>query len=203
MGPLPLRRSRCSPEAISKILILHYSAAPRALPDTAGVHPSSLVTSHPVDELRVFTDASFGECLHTRRSHIGYVIMLSNAAIDWRSTLEHTVALSSTEAEYYALSAAVKAALSARNVFREFTGRDPICVPIGEDNQSTIQMALNQASTARTKHIDVRHHFIKQHLTQGSVSLQYVPTASQAADCLTKSLDRVRFSALRQIILGY
>ena len=75
-------------------------------------------------------------------------------------------------------------------------------VVVFEDNQSTIKQSLNTESSARTKHIDIRHHFFKQHIAAGDVTLQYIPTEDQVADALTKNLDRVKVSRFRQIMLG-
>ena len=87
-----------------------------------------------------------------------------------------------------ALSSATREALFLRNVFSELCAADiPSSLPLYEDNQSTIKQALNLQSSARTKHIDVRHHFLKQHISEGRILLEYVPTDQQPADCLTKS----------------
>ena len=128
--------------------------------------------------------------------------MYGNAAVAWATRRQPIVALSSTEAEYISLSAATQVALSMRNLMAELTSSPPQPVLILEDNQSTIKLALRQTSSARTKHIDVRHHFVKQCLSAGSIDLKYVPTEFQAADCLTKPLDRIKITRFRQIILG-
>ena len=64
------------------------------------------------------------------------------------------------------------------------------------------QFASNLQSSERTKHIDVRHHFIKHHVANGDVALEYLSTEDQPADLLTKSLDRIKVSKFRQILLG-
>jgi hypothetical protein len=152
--------------------------------------------------LRGFVDASWGEDPSTRRSQSGYAFLLADAAISWRTKLQSTVALSSTEAEYLALSDAIKEALFLRNILTDLWPACLASVTLFEDNQGTIKQALNLQSSARTKHIDVRHHFCKQHVACGDVSLSYVPTAEQPADCLTKGLDKVKVSLFRQILLG-
>ena len=75
-------------------------------------------------------------------------------------------------------------------------------VTLFEDNQSTIKQASNLQSSDRTKHIEIRHHFLKDHVANGDIALEYLPTAEQPADALTKSLDRVKVSYFRQILLG-
>jgi len=127
---------------------------------------------------------------------------LGNAAVSWKSKLQHTVALSSTEAEYLALSAAVREALFLRNLLGDLHPAAAGTITLFEDNQSTIKQAYNLQSSDRTKHVDIRHHFIKQHVAKGDVALEYIPTAEQLADALTKSLDRVKVSYFRQFTLG-
>jgi len=152
--------------------------------------------------LRGYVDASWGEDPSTRKSQSGFVFTLGNAAIAWKSKLQTTVALSSTEAEYLALSTAVKDALFLRNLMGDLMPSQNKTVLLFEDNQSSIKQASNLQSSERTKHIDVRHHFIKHHVANGDVALEYLPTDDQPADLLTKSLDRIKVSKFRQILLG-
>jgi len=181
----------------------HWTAAKhilRYLKGTASLGLCYSATGTAV--LSGYVDASWGEDLDTRRSQTGYAFLFGGAAVSWSTKLQDTVALSSTEAEYLALSVAVKEALYLRNLFREVHSARAPAVPMFEDNQSTIKQALNLQSSARTRHIDVRHHFLKQHVTNGDISLQYLPTDQQPADCLTKCLDRVKVSGFRQTLLG-
>jgi hypothetical protein len=152
--------------------------------------------------LHGYVDASWAEDLDTRRSQTGYVFCYGNAAISWNSHLQRLVTMSSTEAEYVALGEAVKEALYLRNLFSELFSAAPPSIPLFEDNQSTIKQALNTQSSRRTKHIDIRHHFLKQHVSNNVVTLHYIPTSLQSADCLTKCLDRVKVEFFRQIIIG-
>ena len=149
-----------------------------------------------------YADASWAEDLDTRRSQSGYVFLLGNASISWNSKLQKTVSRSSTEAEYVSLSAAVQDALYLRNLLGDLWPEAVQAVTLHEDNQSTIRQALNLQSSSRTKHVDVSHHFIKHHIAEGVVNLQYIPTGEQPADALTKNLDRVKVSMFRQILLG-
>ena len=152
--------------------------------------------------LHGYVDASWGEDMDTRRSQTGFAFMFGNAAISWGSRLQTTVATSSTDAEYLALSDAVKEGLYLRNLFVDLLSKPAASVPILEDNQSTIRQVLNLQSSKRSKHIDIRHHFIKQCALGKEIVMEYVPTGEQIADCLTKCLDRVKVSLFRQMILG-
>ena len=131
--------------------------------------------------------------------------MIGNAAVSWQSKLQHTVALSSCEAEYLSLSAAVKEALHLRYLLSDILSHSVLNQPIllFEDNQSCIKLSQNvEATSTRTKHIDIRHHHVKDHVDKGDIVLAYVPTDEQAAVCLNKSLERVKHQSFRQTILG-
>lgn len=153
--------------------------------------------------LRGYADASWAEDPDERLSHSAHLFTLANAAISWRSARQRLVTLSSTEAEYVALSDASREALFLRNLLVDFipsTRKQP--VTICEDNQSTIMQASNLASSDKSKHVAVHYHFVKQHVALGDIALQHIPTAEQPADALTKSLDRNKVSQFRQSLLG-
>lgn len=180
---------------------LHYSAE-NVTALSAGDAMATQQVSHPADVPHGYVDASWGEDSSTRRSQTGLVFKLANAAILWATRLQTTVAQSSTEAEYLALSDAARLAATVRNVLSELLSVRVRTIDLYEDNQSTIKMALNLKSSLRTKHIDIRHHYVKECVGKGELRLHYIPTAVQAADCLTKGVDRVKSSLFRQIILG-
>jgi len=172
---------------------LCYSAAPRL--------QGSRVLSEP-ERLCGLCDASWGEELDSRKSHSAFVFLLGNAAISWHSKRQTAVALSSTEAEIYALAVAVREAVYLRMLMCDLTGVLPVSVPIYEDNQSTIAYAHAPQISARTKHIDIRYHYVKDLVESGVIDLKYLPTTEQAADGLTKNLDKVKLTYLRQTLLG-
>lgn len=125
----------------------------------------------------------------------GYVFKLAGAAISWASKKQNTVSLSTTEAEYIAQSLAVQeliwlhlllTELDAHLLFKKPT-------PIYADNQGAIALAKNPEFHARTKHIAVRHHFIRQEIDAGTCEFHYVRTTEQAADGFTKPLGKIAF----------
>jgi hypothetical protein len=183
--------------------IMRYLQGTRSMGLTLGSGAQHSTGAPLSAALKGFVDASWGEDPGTRRSQSAYIFTLGLGAISWRTKLQQTVALSSTEAEYLSLSDAVKDALFLRNLLADLC---PSVLAHGvvlfEDNQSTIKQSLNTESSARTKHIDIRHHFFKQHVSNGDVTLEYIPTEDQVADALTKNLDRVKVSRFRQIMLG-
>jgi hypothetical protein len=143
-------------------------------------------SAHP-QRLQGYSDASYGENSPDRKSTSGYVFILNGGAISWSSRKQDIVTLSSTESEYVALTDSFKEGLWLRGLMRDLTGRS-IPVPIAEDNDSTIKLASNPTWSRRTKHIDVRYHFVREVVSLGSVSLFYCPTREMVADIMTKSL---------------
>lgn len=151
-----------------------------------------------------FADANFAGDLSTRRSTGGYVFMYQGAAISWRSKLQPIVTLSSTEAEYVALCSAVQEVVYLRRLFASIGNLQREATVIYEDNQSAIALAHRDRNmrTDRTKHIDVRYHYIREQIAANTVKLLHVPTESQLADILTKDLEKTRFMQLTTAILN-
>ena len=108
-----------------------------------------------------------------------------------------TIALSTAEAEYLALSSASQECMWLRQLQWELD--DPLMSPtiIFEDNQATIAMTKNPKFHGRAKHIDIRHHFVREQVAQGTLEIQYCPTTEMIADMMTKGLNREQFMKQR------
>ena len=106
------------------------------------------------------------------------------------------ISLSTAEAEYVAAASGCTQLLWMRQTLRDY-GVDNDKVPLLCDNESAIKIAYNPVQHSRTKHIEIRNHFIRDHVARGDIELQYVPTKDQLADIFTKPLDEVRFCYLR------
>jgi len=143
-----------------------------------------------------FTDSDWGNDQDTRRSTTGYVFRMAGGVISWKSKRQPTVALSTTEAEYMAACDATREAISWRT-FLAGLGFD-MSKPtlIYSDNQGSIALSKNPEHHARSKHIDVRHHYVREQVALGSVAFQYITTSEMVADALTKALPRDRHNAL-------
>ena len=126
----------------------------------------------------------------------GNVFLLAKGALSWLSKKQATVALSTAEAEYVALSAATQEAIWLRRLLTDVgeSLEDPIV--INEDNQGAIAMAKNPVGHARTKHIDIRYHFVREGVQNGAIILKYVATGEMIADILTKPLPKHPFEKL-------
>jgi hypothetical protein len=113
------------------------------------------------------------------------------------------VALSSTEAEYYALGAGGQETVYLRRLLSGLGYAQEMPTIIMEDNQGCIALSENPVHHRRTKHIDIKFHYIRELIARGEIQLEYIPTEKQLADLLTKPLQRLRIIILRDIIMGY
>ena len=149
------------------------------------------------NELLGYVDADWAADINDRRSVTGYIFILAGAAISWLLKKQSSVALSSTKAEYMAATAATKEAVWLRKLFDELATISSCPTMLLIDNQSAKALAKNAMFHDRTKHIAIRHHFIREKLDSGEIAVDYVLTSDQTADILTKGLTRekhVRFS---------
>jgi hypothetical protein len=138
--------------------------------------------------LSVYSDASHGDCKESGKSTGGYVVIMNGAPVSWRSKLQTTVSLSTTEAEYIAGVDAGKEIKWVRNVLLELgygvSGPSPLIM----DNQSAIQVAKNPEHHGRMKHLDLAHYWLRDEVAKGSIAVEYTPTQEQIADIFTKAL---------------
>jgi hypothetical protein len=141
-------------------------------------------------------DSDWGTDVNSRKSRTGYVIYIGGAPISWRSTTQRSVALSSCEAEFYALADVVKELLWLKQFLTELGVPIDGPIVVGIDNQAAIALAQNPVSHQRTKHIDIRYFFLREHIEAGTIKLQYVNTKDNVADLLTKNVSVNVFDTL-------
>ncbi|CAL1380337.1 unnamed protein product [Linum trigynum] len=143
-----------------------------------------------------YTDADMAGDVDSRRSTSGYLITLSGGAISWQSRLQKCVALSTTEAEYIATTKACKEMIWMKKFLKElgFQQEQPqlFC-----DSQSAIHLAKNASFHARSKHIDVRYHWIRDVLEMKQLQLKKIHTDKNGSDMCTKTLPREKFEFCR------
>ena len=169
----------------------HWIAGKRVLRYLKGTMKFGLVFRSTDEPLYGYTDADWGNSLDDRKSFTGYCFLLSGSAISWESRKQCTVALSSTEAEYMALSDGTKKAIYLKNLMKEL-GFKARKIEVYTDNIGTIKISENPVFHRRTKHIDIRHHFIRYAIQDGLIALKHVPTEDMGADVLTKPLSKVK-----------
>lgn len=166
----------------------HWTAAKRILRYLKGTLDYGITFHKTGKPLVGYVDADWGNNIVDRRSYSGYVFILGGAAITWEARKQRTVALSSVEAEYLALGEATKEAIFLRQFLSSLGIISKQATVIYNDNQSSQLLVKNPAYHSRTKHIDIRHHFIRNHVNDNTVEFQYLPTAEMPADMLTKPL---------------
>ena len=148
--------------------------------------------------LSAYVDSNWANDLHDRKSTSGFAIYLNDNLLSFKSTKQKIVALSSTEAEYIAISTVTTKILWLLQLFDhlQITIQKPI--PIHVDNNGAIKLASNNHSIGeRSKHIDLRYHHIKDLISNGTVELQYIPTSENIADMFTKALPKPAFLKYR------
>ena len=151
-------------------------------------------------EITGYSDADWAGDTGDRKSTSGYVFTQAGAAISWKSSKQKCVALSTAEAEYVALSAAVQEAIWLQQLTSDLLNKNIGEMTVHEDNQSTISLAKNQHSHGgRTKHIDIKYHYIRDMVEAGRIKLSYCPTEDMIADILTKGLSMKQFEKLREL----
>jgi hypothetical protein len=155
-------------------------------------------------ELIGYVDASWRNCPDTRRSTTGWVFELAGGAISWASRRQDTIADSTTEAEYVAASDACKEAIWLKRFINDLQipGLHFDKIPLHIDNRSAIRLVHNPEMHRRTKHIDAKHHFIREAVEEGHVTIEWIGTKDNKADVFTKALGRYAFELQRDRIIG-
>ena len=168
--------------------IEHWKALKRVLRYIKGTIKLKLKFGKESENILGYSDADWAGDLTKRKSTSGFVFLLGGGAISWGSKKQTCVALSSTEAEYVALSHATKEAIWLKRLMCELLQESEKCITIFADNQSSMALAKNPIFHKRTKHIDIQHHFIREAIEDCHIELCYCPTENMVADVLTKEL---------------
>lgn len=165
----------------------HWNAVKWIFRYLAGTHDFGIMSDQKLASTTVmgYVDADYAEDLDSRRSMTGYVFMFAGSSICWKSALQDTIALSTIEAEYMAVTEAAKEAVWLRGLVGQLGFKEDNIV-LQCDSQSAIHLAKNQVYRARTKNIDVRYHKIREWLSLGDVCLLKVHIDENASDMLKK-----------------
>jgi hypothetical protein len=129
-----------------------------------------------------------GQSQHITR----YAWFLGNDLIDWASKKQQTISLSSTEGGYYAILSTIHDGLWIQSCLGELKVHYTRPTPLLGDNAGAISLTSNSSHHSRTKHIDIRHHFIHEHIREGKFSCAWIKMAENTTDILTKPLARLR-----------
>ncbi|MGH3053548.1 MAG: Ty1/Copia family ribonuclease HI, partial [Gaiellaceae bacterium] len=144
------------------------------------------------------------------RSRTGYTLTFGGCPLLWVSKLQTEIALSTTEAEYIALSQSMRDLLPTKQVIIEVLTslgihleRATTHSTVFEDNNGALSLAHTLGMTPRTKHIGVKYHFFREHVRRGTVKVQKIESENQKADIFTKGLGRVKFESIRLKLMGW
>ncbi len=152
-------------------------------------------------EMTAYVDSNFADKMEKRKSVTGFIIMLGGGVIEWKSQCQGTVSLSSTEAEYKALSQCACEVVHLTQILKDF-GIEMKEITIYEDNVGAIKLAENWASTKRTKHIDVRHHYVRELVENKMIEIKHISSENQPADMLTKNLSQATFEKHKRFAMN-
>lgn len=197
----------------------HMTAAKRVMRYLKGTNNMGLNYSGYDSEGRItkevqvsaYADASWAGDLDDRKSTTGFYVKINDCVISYASKKQKTQALSSAEAEYIAISATLQEIIWINQLLEEIkmtktqtstlhfkkTGTAQVLT----DSQSAIAIAEADRFHARTKHIELRHHFVRDAIKNKTIKLEWVPTGEQVADVLTKSLGPVLFKKMRNMLM--
>ena len=170
----------------------HWSAVKRIFRYLKGTLAWGLLFNPTDSTLVGYSDADWAGDLDSRRSTTGYLFTIGGVPVSWKSKKQATVALSTAEAEYMPISAATQEASWLRRFLANFGFDQNRATVIFEDNQGCIALAKNPVAHERTKHIDIRYHFVREKIEANTIDVRYLSTEQMLADLLTKGLAKDR-----------
>ena len=175
----------------------HLTAAKRVLRYLKGTASLAVKYQKSGNQTLIgYADADWAGDCEDRHSTTGNVFLLADGPISWMSKKQTIVALSTSEAEYVSVSAATQEVVWLRRLLEDLQALPVGPTVIMEDNQGAIAIARHPILHARTKHIDIRYHYVHEALQEGIITLSYCLTDEMIADLLTKGLPRGKFETL-------
>jgi Reverse transcriptase (RNA-dependent DNA polymerase) len=147
-----------------------------------------------------YSDSDWSENLDDRKSTLGFVFFMGSTTFTWLSKKQPIVTLSTCEAEYVAACSCVCHSLWLRKLLKEMNFSQENATNIRVDNKSAIELAKNPVHHERSKHIDVRFHFIREHVKNDDVEMTHVASRDQVADIFTKPLSAELFNKFKKLL---
>uniref|UniRef100_A0A6V7J2D0 Reverse transcriptase Ty1/copia-type domain-containing protein n=1 Tax=Bracon brevicornis TaxID=1563983 RepID=A0A6V7J2D0_9HYME len=179
----------------------HWIAAERVLRYLNGTKNVGLKYRKTLSPLLGYVDADWANCVDDRKSYTGFAFILGGCVISWESRKQRTVALSSTGAEYMALNEATKEAVHLQRFLVEMGFTNLAKGILMCDNNGALKLAKNPVFHNRTKHIDVKHHAVRDIINSNSgPKLEYISTNDMGADILTKGLAKPKHNKCLEIL---
>jgi hypothetical protein len=177
---------------------LHWRFVKRLLRYVMFTKNYSLVYSKNTPSITGYTDSDYASSIDDRKSISGYLFKYGECSVSWNSSKQKTVALSSTEAEYVALTNAIKEGVWLKQLLSELGSQDKMTILC--DNKSTICLTNNPEFHSRTKHIDIRFHYVRETIETYSITIDHITTEKNIADLFTKGLPRIKHHTLIEMI---
>ena len=175
----------------------HWLAVLRIIGYLKGTSDLVLVLGgkHLYPHLTSYSDSDWAGDKDQRKSRSGYALYLNDSLISWSSKMQSTIAKSTMEAEYYALTVAVEEVQWARNLLKEIGYPQKENTTVRGDNQACLQALTNNKLIPGLKHIELRHHWLRQKMYSGdtAISLEYIRSEDNTADIFTKALEKSKF----------
>ncbi len=151
--------------------------------------------------INAFCDSDWGGDSDDRKSTSGYCVFINNNLVSWNTRKQQTVALSSAEAELMAMTEVRKEVIWCYHLLTEMHVKVKLPIKLYVDNRSTINIAKNNTDHSRTKHIEIRHHAIKEDIKNNMIELVWVSTEQQIADIFTKNLGPKLFIKFKEKLM--
>lgn len=177
--------------AVRRILKYLRGTADYRIP-LGGQHDSFILTA--------YADADYAAAVEDRKSRSGYVIFFNGTPVSWASKKQPCVATSTTHSEYIACYAAATEVIWLRRLLASIGIPQTTPTTIFTYSQSAMRLAVNPEFHSRTKHVDVKFHFLREQVVLRSIDIHYLPTQQQIADIMTKTLTRDQFRHLRDLL---
>lgn len=181
---------------------MHLSAVKRILRYIKGTLEYGLVYTKGSGNYLLcgYSDSDLAGQVDDRKSTGGMTFYLNESLITWVSQKQRCVALSSYEAEFMAATAAACQGIWLRDLLNQISDAVSGPVVLYIDNKSAIDLAKNPVFHGRSKHIDIRYHFIRECVERGEIIIKHVKTDEQRADVLTKALSTIKFEKMRALL---
>jgi hypothetical protein len=175
---------------------IHWEAVKDVIRYLKGMADLTLTLGGSDKGLEAYANADWASQPH-RHSMSGYTVLLHSSLVAWSARKQTIIALSTAEAEYIALTAVMREILYLQALIAELY--EPVIppIPVYCDNQGALALTTNNKFHTRTKHIDIRYHYVRSLVRSGLLDLQYCPTEDNIADIFTKVLPRLRLTKLR------
>ncbi|KAG6470071.1 hypothetical protein ZIOFF_071123 [Zingiber officinale] len=181
---------------------MHHKVVKQILRYLKGTIHFGLTYIKGPQEISIFgySDSDLAGDLDGRKSTSGMTFYFNESLVSWNSQKQKTVALSSCEVEFMAATTATCHALWLRSLTSELTGEKTKPVTLFVDNKYAIALMKNPVFHGRSKHIDIRFHFIRECVENGQIVVEFINTGEQRADVLTKALPGVKLAVMRQLL---